>query len=218
MSLKTLHQAIAATVKRFLPNDFFIYQLTAITDSSAYDDTVRLDNRPDNRLVPPKIYAYIAQITDAVEVGFFVEKTAYTQDIFDKQTKNVLMQRADYLWQSECFECFLAQKYSSHYIETNLAINGCYNIYRFDGYRTPNQMPPLADTQHTLSIRHIAVLDDGYVLTFHIRHHNQALKLGECQFNLTAILYPIIHKASVAVYYAIKHTNPPNFHERSCWL
>ena len=61
---------------------FFIYQLTAITDSSAYDDTVRLDNRPDNRLVPPKIYAYIAQITDAVEVGFFVEKTAYTQDVF----------------------------------------------------------------------------------------------------------------------------------------
>ena len=56
-------------------------------------------------------------------------------------------------------------------------------------------------------------------LTFHIRHHNQVPpKLGECQFNLTAILYPIIHKASVAVYYAIKHTNPPNFHERSCWL
>ena len=82
----------------------------------------------------------------------------------------------------------------------------------------PIRCLPLADTQHTLSIRHIAVLDDGYVLTFHIRHHNQALKLGECQFNLTAILYPIIHKASVAVYYAIKHTNPPNFHERSCWL
>lgn len=202
-------------VAQLSPDDFFVYELLPITDSSTCDRDIV---RSDDAFTPPKIYAHIAQDRDGIKISFFVEKTTHTQEIFDKHIKSTSIQRVDYLWLSDCFECFLANKKSAEYIEINFAPDGRYNIYRFDGYRTPNQIPPLADTQHTLSMRPITVLDDGYVLTFHIHHHNQALKLGEYQFNLTAILYPTIHSTSVAIYYAIKHTNPPDFHERSCWL
>ena len=52
--------------------------------------------------------------------------------------------RQDYLWQADCFECFIAKdsQADSPYLEVNLATNGEFNIYYFDSYRTPNALPP----------------------------------------------------------------------------
>lgn len=52
--------------------------------------------------------------------------------------------RQDYLWQADCFECFIAKdsEADSPYLEVNLATNGEFNLYYFDSYRTPNALPP----------------------------------------------------------------------------
>lgn len=52
--------------------------------------------------------------------------------------------RQDYLWQADCFECFIAKdsQANSPYLEVNLATNGEFNLYYFDSYRTPNTLPP----------------------------------------------------------------------------
>lgn len=202
-------------VAQLSPDDFFVYELLPITDSSTCDRDIV---RSGDAFTPPKIYAHIAQDRDGIKISFFVEKTTHTQEIFDKHIKSTSIQRADYLWLSDCFECFLANKKSAEYIEINFAPDGRYNIYRFDSYRMPDQMPPISDTGHALSMRHITVLDDGYVLAFYIHHHNQALRLSQYQFNLTAILYPTIHSTPLTIYYAVKHASPPDFHDRTDWL
>lgn len=52
--------------------------------------------------------------------------------------------RQDYLWQADCFECFIAKdsEADSQYLEVNLATNGEFNLYYFDSYRAPNALPP----------------------------------------------------------------------------
>lgn len=44
-------------------------------------------------------------------------------------------QRRDGLWESTCFEAFLASPGESAYWELNLAANGDWNVYRLSGYR-----------------------------------------------------------------------------------
>ncbi|MFW2177655.1 MULTISPECIES: hypothetical protein [unclassified Moraxella] len=56
--------------------------------------------------------------------------------------------RQDYLWEKTCFECFISgdspieDRANSPYLEINLAPQGAFNLYYFDSYRTPSQMPP----------------------------------------------------------------------------
>ncbi len=43
--------------------------------------------------------------------------------------------RKDELWQTTCFECFIAVESSSHYWEINLSPSQNWNIYKFTDYR-----------------------------------------------------------------------------------
>ena len=45
-------------------------------------------------------------------------------------------QRKDELWTTTCFEAFLAAPGEQRYWEVNLAPNGDWAVYRFDGYRS----------------------------------------------------------------------------------
>ena len=86
-------------VAQLSPDDFFVYELLPITDSSTCDcDIVR----SGDAFTPPKIYAHIAQDRDGIKISFFVEKTTHTQEIFDKPIKSTSIQHADYLWLSDC--------------------------------------------------------------------------------------------------------------------
>ncbi|MGB3210921.1 MAG: DOMON-like domain-containing protein [Desulforhopalus sp.] len=44
--------------------------------------------------------------------------------------------RCDALWRHTCFEFFFARKDESSYWEVNVNLSGCWNVYRFDDYRT----------------------------------------------------------------------------------
>lgn len=39
------------------------------------------------------------------------------------------------LWETTCFECFLRCENSNGYREVNISPSGCWNVYRFSGYR-----------------------------------------------------------------------------------
>ena len=52
--------------------------------------------------------------------------------------------RADNLWQSTCFECFLSAVHAPSYYEYNLSPAGNWNTYTFDAYRTG--MRPASET------------------------------------------------------------------------
>ena len=45
-------------------------------------------------------------------------------------------QRKDGLWTTTCFEAFIAAPGEQRYWEVNLAANGDWALYRFDGYRS----------------------------------------------------------------------------------
>ena len=47
----------------------------------------------------------------------------------------------DYLWEQNCLECFIGGQ-GNAYIEINASPSGQYAVYQFDGYRSPNVMPP----------------------------------------------------------------------------
>ena len=45
-------------------------------------------------------------------------------------------QRKDELWTTTCFEAFISAPGEQRYWEVNLAANGDWAVYRFDGYRS----------------------------------------------------------------------------------
>ncbi len=50
--------------------------------------------------------------------------------------------RRDELWRTTCCECFLRHPGSAAYHELNVSPNGCWNLYRFDGYRAGGREEP----------------------------------------------------------------------------
>lgn len=91
---------------------------------------------------------------------FFAEQTGLLAVIFDVKNSptshfeanfptydaltllRILQQ--DFLWENHCYELFLAfdNQPNSPYLEINFAPTGEFNLYHFDGYRSPTQMPP----------------------------------------------------------------------------
>ena len=55
-------------------------------------------------------------------------------------------ERADFLWQSTCLECFIFDSDSENYVEYNFSPNGAWALYSFDSYRknaeNPQSPPP----------------------------------------------------------------------------
>ncbi|MFB6348204.1 hypothetical protein ACFBZI_01875 [Moraxella sp. ZJ142] len=218
--IDTLNQAMHREKMRFLPDDFYLHQLTPITDG----DAAHLD------LPTPAITASIGNLNGKLHLAFFIQKTPHTEQIFANIPKQLPSQakscddkssnavRADFLWESDCFECFFGPKQAKGYFEVNAATDGRYNIYRFDDYRTPKQLPPVADDDHRLIFDGHESFSDGYVCRFAIAHHHQPLDLSMLDVNLTAILYPLVAGVSVPIYYASRHATPPDFHCRQYWL
>ncbi|OOS07879.1 hypothetical protein SAMN02745664_10149 [Moraxella cuniculi DSM 21768] len=170
-----------------------------------------------NHFTPAKITASLCNQNDALQLCFYVEKTTHTHALFDpiiNQSKAAC--RADFLWEMDCFECFIAEKQADNYIEINAAVDSRYNIYRFENYRTPSTLPPIMDFEHDLQQK-ISSTPDAYVLKLQICHMLKPLLRANLDINITAILYPLIDDCRVPVYYAITHATTPDFHQRQYW-
>lgn len=80
----------------------------------------------------------VADVLQATVSGLWANFHTFNPLILER------VMRQDYLWQDNCFECFIAadQSADAPYLEINLATNGAFNLYYFDGYRQPNSLPP----------------------------------------------------------------------------
>jgi hypothetical protein len=114
------------------------------------------------------------------------------------------IRRADNLWESTCFECFLGRADESAYIEINLSPNGAWNCYAFDDYRTGMQSSDVAILQSLSS--------DDHELTACLEVYGGFFG-GTLTLGLSAVI-----DSGVLSYYAITHGDRPDFHDRSCHL
>lgn len=168
-------------------------------------------------LTPTKHNAPLVQVSaswaDTVLALHFqiVSQTPYDWAIFDP--KNA--QHTDFLWENDCLECFIGIDESA-YFEVNASPNGAFALYQFDGYRTPAHLPPKATQAIDFKWKKIELNQsiDGQFCSnfcFEIYLPNPFILR---QLNPTAIL----SHNDEATYYAIRHANPPDFHQRACWV
>lgn len=169
----------------------------------------------------PSVYVAVSQNHVGLLLSYFIEKKPWLQ-LTDLQAH--LIQRQDYLWQQNCLECFVALS-DKTYLEINVSPQGAYNIYRFNDYRTPNQMPPIQDKKATLSLPTVNVAKCFSQLAgWHSRH--VAVKLVN-DFNLNKHHHPhhigkihpcvILYQNEQPIFYACQHANPPDFHDKRYW-
>lgn len=115
-------------------------------------------------------------------------------------------QRRDGLWQTTCFELFLAEPGSQRYWEVNAAPSGDWNVYTFDGYRR-GMVPEIRCDRVDLSHRQQGA------------SHQVTLRLlldwldidASLQASVTAVI-----DAERLSYWAITHPGQqPDFHHRA---
>lgn len=184
------------------------------------------------------------------------------QSLYPKfdNTHSILQRRKDYLWEDTCFECFISHHYQKNapYIEINISPTGAFNLYYFDGYRNPQQMPPrqlIDGIDLTTDINFIAIFPEKNLtqpkiltwqpMTIIFEKFLQdimkrcSVKLQSCQFimclnwikiaklfeneNLSTKIWlnPCVVTKSAKKplsYWATNHANPPDFHDKSCWV
>ena len=120
-------------------------------------------------------------------------------------------QRKDDLWTTTCFEAFLAAPGEQRYWEVNLAANGDWAVYRFDGYRSGQTRqelgtPPMMRLQrgaHQLQLDARIALEPWW-------------PPGVCpELALTAV---IDRGKDGLSHWALSHGQKADFHDRSTFL
>lgn len=146
----------------------------------------------------------------------------------------------DYLWEQTCLECFIGGA-SSDYVEINANPAGAYALYHFTGYRQPALMPPPPLSNHShlngdsrpLGDQQRASIDwqadmlqsftteaSSYPLAEALSRHF-SLELAQLPTTLLPLsqLHPcvILMLGDLPLYFAPKHAQPPDFHNRAYW-
>ena len=145
---------------------------------------------------------------------------------------------SDYLWQQTCLECFISTDTARNYIEINANPDGRYAVYHFTEYREPASLPPpplyltdsqrasidwATDTKKQLNAdRESHQQQHSYERRFGMALNPLSLGLSgdnALSGNNKWQLHPcvILYVADVALYFAVAHASPPDFHQRRYW-
>ena len=120
-------------------------------------------------------------------------------------------QRKDELWTTTCFEAFISAPGEQRYWEVNLAANGDWAVYRFDGYRSGQtqqelRVPPMVRLQrgvHQLRLDARIALEPWWTP-------------GVCpDLALTAVMD--LGQEGLS-HWALSHGRKADFHDRSTFL
>ena len=120
-------------------------------------------------------------------------------------------ERRDELWATTCFEAFLAVPGESRYWEINLAINGDWAAYSFDGYRSGQRLQHLTrePAVHLQRWHHQLRLDARLPLA-------PWWPAGVCpELALSAV---IDRGADGLSHWALDHGDQADFHQRSTFI
>ncbi len=159
----------------------------------------------DPRLTTLSLSGGIARCGDRLAIRYRLQGPLHTVAIPAPAASPM---RLDDLWQSTCFECFVAAAGAAPYWEFNLSPAGHWNLYRLAGYRDGLEPEP------TLA-----------VLPFRVQRHADELALElACGLPQGLAIAPALELAVTAViqlqdgslsHWALAHPGPgPDFHRR----
>lgn len=121
------------------------------------------------------------------------------------------LNRQDFLWQQNCFECFIELDNSQGYLEINANKHTQYAIYEFDDYRTPSHLPPPVSKRQLAFFMASGQMSDMAFVGFGVRFKSL---VSITKINPTAIIY----KDSTPIFYAVNHATPADFHHKDFWV
>jgi predicted GIY-YIG superfamily endonuclease len=115
--------------------------------------------------------------------------------------------RKDELWRHTCFEAFIGEE-GGRYIECNFAPSGCWQVYRFEGYRSGVSRPDVQAPR-------ISCERDRFALEVRAAVELPTMS-GSARLNLTAVIEERSGKKS---YWALTHPpGAPDFHHPDCFV
>lgn len=120
-------------------------------------------------------------------------------------------QRKHELWQTTCFECFLASEDVPGYWELNLSPTGDWNVYRFAAYRQE-----MAEENSIMQLDSVCqVKGNAMTLGLIIPLSTLVPKQNRLLLGLCAVLH---YKGGSKDYLALSHpAAKPDFHKRAGW-
>lgn len=122
-------------------------------------------------------------------------------------------QRRDNLWQSSCFELFIAEAGHTNYWELNLSPNGDWNVYRLESYRT-GLTPELEITRLPHRIQHHLGSTGREQLEVKLSLELAGAIDAQAELELSATTV-LEHQRLGCSYWAWLHTGKePDFHRR----
>lgn len=126
-------------------------------------------------------------------------------------------QRRDGLWQSTCFEAFLARPGDQGYWELNLAPSGDWNVYRLSGYRQGLQAEQrISGLPFQQRLHGQAGGEQQVELELLLDLRALVGDVDQLQLSATAVLDHQQHGCS---YWAWRHSgSEPDFHRRESFL
>lgn len=123
--------------------------------------------------------------------------------------------RQDYLWEQTCFEIFVGVQNEDFYREINLSPSQAWQVYQFEEYRYPEDMPPppADDIElNQLKRTHYGLNVSLDLSQFMAKHQ---LKWSDLYLGLSAVL----NTSQGSLYFAMQHSRPePDFHNKRDWL
>ena len=123
--------------------------------------------------------------------------------------------RQDYLWEQTCFEIFVGVQNEDFYREINLSPSQAWQVYQFEEYRYPEDIPPLPvdDIElNQLKRTHYGLNVSLDLSQFMAKHQ---LKWSDLYLGLSAVL----NTSQGSLYFAMQHSRPePDFHNKRDWL
>ena len=123
--------------------------------------------------------------------------------------------KLDYLWQQTCFEVFIGIHGQDGYREINLSPSQAWQVYQFEEYRYPENMPPVK--AQDIDLLHIQRTHYGLSASLDLSQwmHSEKLRLNDLYLGLTAVL----KTAKKDHYFAIQHSGrQADFHNKRDWL
>ena len=123
--------------------------------------------------------------------------------------------RQDFLWENTCFEIFIGVKHEDFYREINLSPSQAWQVYQFEEYRYPEEMPPLA--AYDIELNQLKRTHYGLNVSLDLTEFmlKYKLKWSDLFIGLTAVL----KTAQGEQFYAMQHSSPnADFHNKRDWL
>jgi len=129
----------------------------------------------------------------------------------EPEAPNATGERCNQLWQSTCWECFVAENDSPVYWEINLSPSHHWNVYHFTGYRQGMSVPPLPPPVIRSWSKKGLYRLDAVIAGLPVARNKASWRLG-----LSAVLAA---KDGEKAYFALVHPGEkPDFHHPESFL